>query len=69
QLQFYIEHPAQRGRARHFLIERIDERFREDAVKIPFPQRELSFADRAQDVEFDATRTVSERRNEQYGDR
>jgi small-conductance mechanosensitive channel len=69
QLQFYIEHPAQRGRARHYLIERIDEQFREDEVKIPFPQRELSFADEAQDAKFDASTTLSERRNEQYGDR
>ncbi len=43
QLQCHIEHPALRGRAKHFLIERIDERFREDEIKIPFPQRELSF--------------------------
>ncbi|MFC6722249.1 mechanosensitive ion channel family protein [Halobacteriaceae archaeon SHR40] len=69
QLQFYIEHPAQRGRARHALIERIDERFRDDEVKIPFPQRELSFADTEQGAEFDTATTVSERRNEQYGDR
>lgn len=45
QLQTYIDHPAQRGRARHALIERIDQRFREDAVKIPFPQRELTLTD------------------------
>jgi len=45
QLQSYIEHPAQRGRARHALIERIDERFRDDEIKIPFPQRELTIAD------------------------
>mgnify|MGYP000090654397 CR=1 FL=1 len=68
QLQFYIKHPAQRGRARHAVIERIDERFREDEVEIPFPQRELSFADGKQETELDATDPVSERRNEQYGD-
>jgi len=69
QLQFYIKHPAQRGRARHALIERIDERFREDEVEIPFPQRELSFAEGDRDADFEATTTVSEQQNEQDGGR
>ncbi len=59
QLQAYIEHPALRGRAKHFLIKRIDERFREDQIKIPFPQRELSFFESGNTIRYeDATDTV-----------
>ncbi len=43
QLQCHIANPAQRGKAQHCLIQRIDERFAEEEVKIPFPQRELTF--------------------------
>ena len=56
QLQCHIEHPALRGRARHFLIERIDERFGEEEIKIPFPQREVTFYESGNTVRFeDAT--------------
>ncbi len=55
QLQCHIEHPALRGRARHFLIERIDERFREEVIKIPFPQRELTFYDSGNTIRFEDT--------------
>ncbi|MFC6752309.1 mechanosensitive ion channel family protein [Halorubrum tibetense] len=55
QLQCHIEHPALRGRARHSLIERIDERFREEEIKIPFPQREVSFYESGNTVRFEET--------------
>lgn len=45
QLQFYIEHPSQWGRSRHQVIKQIDAAFKEANIKIPFPQRELSFLD------------------------
>ena len=53
QLQCHIEHPALRGRARHFLIERIDECFRKEEIKIPFPQRELTFYESGNTVRFE----------------
>ena len=43
QLQCHIDNPAMMGRAHHVLIERIDARFAADDVKIPFPQREVTF--------------------------
>lgn len=68
QLQFYIDHPALRGRSRHALIERIDARFREDEVEIPFPQRELSFADSEPADQFERTVTLSNQADEQYSE-
>lgn len=65
QLQSYIEHPAQRGRARHALIERIDERFREDEIKIPFPQRELTIADSGWSVGVESKMPLSNTGDEQ----
>ncbi len=59
QLQAHIEHPALRGRAKHFLIEGIDERFREDQIKIPFPQREVTFFESGNTIRYeDATDSV-----------
>lgn len=56
QLHSHIEHPALRGRTIHSLIERIDERFSEEEIKIPFPQRELTFYESENTVRFeDAT--------------
>lgn len=43
QLQCYISHPAQWGRARHALIKNISSAFEGEEIKIPFPQRELTF--------------------------
>ena len=43
QLQCHIERPEYRGRAWHALIKRIDERFDERDIKIPFPQQEVTF--------------------------
>lgn len=43
QLQCYIEHPSVRGAATDQLIRAIDANFDEYGVKIPFPQRELTF--------------------------
>ncbi len=43
QLQCHIAHPAQRGQARDVLIRGIDRRFDEEEIKIPFPQREVTF--------------------------
>lgn len=53
QMQCYIEHPALRGRAYHLLIKDIDERFRENDIKIPFPQRELTFFEAGNEVRID----------------
>lgn len=50
QLQCYIPHPAQRGRAKHLLIRRIDEAFNEDEIKIPFPQREVTFFESGNEI-------------------
>ncbi len=43
QLQCHIAHPAQRGQARDVLIRQIDRRFDDEEIKIPFPQREVTF--------------------------
>lgn len=51
QLQCHIKNPGLLDSARHNLIERIDDRFREEEIKIPFPQREVTF--------FEAGNTVS----------
>jgi len=56
QLQVHIEHPALRGRTRHQLIQRIDERFRAEGIKIPFPQRELTFFEASNTVRVDDSR-------------
>jgi len=55
QLQAHIEHPALRGRTRHQLIERIDKRFQADEIKIPFPQRELTFFEAGNTVRVDGS--------------
>ncbi len=50
QLQCYINHPAQLGQARDELIRRIDEEFAAEGVKIPFPQRELTFFEAGNEI-------------------
>ena len=68
QLQCYIAHPGQRGEAYDTLIRRIDERFDDEEVKIPFPQRELSFLDSGNRVSVDRVGgPVTERRPQQEG--
>lgn len=53
QLQVYIEHPALWGRARHALIRRISTAFAEGDIKIPFPQRELTFFEAENEIRID----------------
>ena len=53
QLQCFIENPALRGRVRHRLIQRIDERFRENDIKIPFPQQEVTFFEAGNTIAFE----------------
>lgn len=43
QLQCYIQHPSSLGRVRDQLIRGIDRAFKARDIKIPFPQRELTF--------------------------
>ena len=43
ELLCWIAHPEQRGLARHELLMAIDKCFREEGIKIPFPQRDLNF--------------------------
>jgi len=43
QLHAYISHPAQREDAKDQLVRHVDEQFHDADIKIPFPQRELSF--------------------------
>ncbi len=50
QLQCYIEHPAQFGRAHDELIRAIAVAFREQDIKIPFPQRELTFYESGNEI-------------------
>lgn len=57
QLQCYIPHPAQRGRAKHLLIRQIDDTFDEDEIKIPFPQREVTFFEAGNEI------AISDQRN------
>jgi len=41
ELMGWIKHPEQRGLARHNLLIEIDSRFREENIRIPFPQRDV----------------------------
>ena len=50
QLQCYIQHPAQRGRAHHLLIQRIDANFSDEGIKIPFPQQEVTFFEAGNEI-------------------
>lgn len=64
QLQCYIEHPALRGRTRHALIERIDDRFQEEDIKIPFPQREVTFFEAGNSIAIDDARKATDKPGE-----
>ena len=68
QLQCFIDHPALRGRARHCLIERIDREFREEDIKIPFPQRELTFFEGGNSISLEDDETETNGRREQSVD-
>lgn len=68
QLQCHIEHPAIQGRAKHFLIERIDDRFREEEIKIPFPQREMSFFEAGNTISVEHSSEPMEASSKQGGD-
>ena len=50
QLQCFIDNPAQYGRAQDTLIRRIDRTFEEAEVKIPFPQREVTFFESGNEI-------------------
>lgn len=50
QVQCYIQHPALRGQAMHELIRSINKAFREEGIKIPFPQREVSFFEAGNEI-------------------
>jgi MscS family membrane protein len=41
ELLGWIKYPEQRGLARHNLLIEIDTRFREEDIRIPFPQRDV----------------------------
>jgi small-conductance mechanosensitive channel len=41
ELMGWIKYPEQRGLARHKLLIEIDNRFREEHIQIPFPQRDV----------------------------
>ena len=53
QLQCYISHPAQWGRARHNLVKAISKAFESEGIKIPFPQRELTFFESENEIRLD----------------
>nr|WP_011322631.1 mechanosensitive ion channel domain-containing protein [Natronomonas pharaonis] len=50
QLQCHIARPSQRDEARHGLVQRIDKRFDDEDVKIPFPQREVTFFESGNEI-------------------
>lgn len=60
QLQCHIENPGLRARARHRLIEGIDRQFREKEIKIPFPQRELTFFEADNEISI-SSKSVADR--------
>ena len=41
ELMGWIQHPEQRGLAKHNLLMEIDSRFRQEDIQIPFPQRDV----------------------------
>jgi MscS family membrane protein len=41
ELLGWIKYPEQRGLARHNLLIEIDTRFRQEDIRIPFPQRDV----------------------------
>lgn len=51
QLQCHIAHPAQRGKARHELIKGISAAFEDEDIKIPFPQREMTFFEAGNEIQ------------------
>jgi len=45
ELLGWIKYPEQRGLTRHNLLIEIDGRFREEDIRIPFPQRDIHLQD------------------------
>ena len=60
QLQCYIDNPAQRGKARHCLIRRIDGLFDEADIKIPFPQQEVTFFESGNEIALERTESPND---------
>lgn len=58
QLQFYIDHPSVRGAAMDELIRSINENFAEADIKIPFPQRELTFYESGNEIHVTDSRDI-----------
>ena len=54
ELMGWIRLPEQRGLARHRLLMAIDQRFREEGIQIPFPQRDLHIIPQDEDAEPDS---------------
>lgn len=71
QLQCYINHPAQRAEARNRLIRAINSAFDEARIKIPFPQREVTFfeSENRIAIEPDELEHLERREREQDGRR
>lgn len=56
QLQCHISHPANRGSAVDELIRQINHQFSERDIKIPFPQRELTFFESGNTIHVEGDR-------------
>lgn len=56
QLQCHIAHPATMERARDELVRGINAAFKEHGIKIPFPQRELTFFEAGNTVRVEGER-------------
>ena len=56
QLHAYIHHPAQREDAKDQLVRNVDEQFHDAEIKIPFPQRELSFFESGNELALEGAR-------------
>lgn len=56
-LRCYIADPASEARARHELVQAVDRAFKRDGIKIPFPQREVSFYGSGNRLVIDDDRT------------
>lgn len=54
QLRCHINHPASLNSARDDLIREVNTKFAEAGIKIPFPQRELTFIDSGNEIVVDS---------------
>lgn len=60
QVLCYVGHPSRRIEAVDELLRRVDARFEEHGVKIPFPQREVTFFEAGNTVRVDDARDVED---------